>query len=79
VGRIYYLDSNATTPLDPQVREAMAPYLAERFANPSSIYKFAQEFRGEVEAAREQVPSSSTPRRKRLFLRQEGPKPTTRR
>jgi cysteine desulfurase len=55
VGRIYYLDSNATTPLDPQVREAMAPYLAERFANPSAIYKFAQEVRGEVEAAREQV------------------------
>ena len=55
MGRIYYLDSNATTPLDPQVREAMAPYLAERFANPSSIYKFAQEVRGEVEAAREQV------------------------
>jgi len=55
VGRIYYLDSNATTPLDPRVREAMAPYLAERFANPSAIYKFAQEVRAEVEAAREQV------------------------
>jgi cysteine desulfurase len=53
--RIYYLDSNATTPLDPQVREAMAPYLAERFANPSAIYKFAQGVRGEVEAARENV------------------------
>jgi cysteine desulfurase len=55
VGRIYYLDSNATTPLDPRVREAMAPYLAERFANPSAIYKFAQEVRGDVEAARERV------------------------
>ena len=55
MGRIYYLDSNATTPLDPQVREAMAPYLAERFANPSAIYKFAQEVRGDVEAARERV------------------------
>lgn len=53
--RIYYLDSNATTPLDPQVREAMAPYLAERFANPSAIYRFAQEVNGEVEAAREQI------------------------
>lgn len=53
--RIYYLDSNATTPLDPQVREAMAPYLAERYANPSAIYRFAQEVRGEVEAARERV------------------------
>lgn len=55
MGRIYYLDSNATTPLDPRVREAMAPYLAERFANPSAIYKFAQEVRGDVEAARERV------------------------
>jgi cysteine desulfurase len=55
VDRIYYLDSNATTPLDPQVREAMAPYLAERYANPSAIYRFAQEVRGEVEAARERV------------------------
>jgi cysteine desulfurase len=55
MGRIYYLDSNATTPLDPQVREAMAPYLAERFANPSAIYRFAQEVRGAVEAARKHV------------------------
>jgi cysteine desulfurase len=55
VDRIYYLDSNATTPLDPQVREAMAPYLAERYANPSAFYRFAQEVRGEVEAARERV------------------------
>jgi cysteine desulfurase len=52
MGRIYYLDSNATTPIDPQVREAMAPYLAERYANPSAIYRFAQEVRREVEAAR---------------------------
>jgi cysteine desulfurase len=55
VDRIYYLDSNATTPLDPRVREAMAPYLAERYANPSAIYRFAQEVRGAVEAARERV------------------------
>lgn len=52
---IHYLDSNATTPLDPRVLEAMIPYLAERFANPSSIYKSAQEVRGEVEKAREKV------------------------
>jgi cysteine desulfurase len=55
VDRIHYLDGNATTPLDPQVREAMIPYLAERFANPSGIYKIAQEVRGEVEEAREKV------------------------
>ena len=55
MGGIHYLDSNATTPLDPQVREAMIPYLTERFANPSAIYKYAQEVRGEVEGAREKV------------------------
>jgi cysteine desulfurase len=55
VGGIHYLDSNATTPLDPRVGAAMAPYLGERFANPSAIYKFAQEVRGEVEDARAKV------------------------
>jgi cysteine desulfurase len=55
VGGIHYLDSNATTPLDPRVGEAMAPYLAERFANPSAIYTFAQEVREELEEARAQV------------------------
>lgn len=55
MGGIHYLDSNATTSLDPQVREAMIPYLTERFANPSAIYKLAQEVRGEVEEARAQV------------------------
>ena len=52
---IHYLDSNATTPVDPRVREAMIPYFSERFANPSAFYRFAQEVRGEVEAARERV------------------------
>ena len=55
MGGIHYLDSNATTPLDPQVGEAMIPYFTERFANPSAIYTYAQEVRGEVEGAREQV------------------------
>jgi cysteine desulfurase len=53
--RIHYLDSNATTPVDPRVREAMIPYFTERFANPSAFYRFAQEVRGEVEKARERV------------------------
>jgi cysteine desulfurase len=52
---IHYLDSNATTPLDPLVREAMAPYLAGRFANPSAIYRFAHEVKEGVEEAREHV------------------------
>lgn len=55
MGVIHYLDSNATTPLDPQVGEAMAPYLAERFANSSAIYTCAHEVRRGVEGAREKV------------------------
>jgi len=33
-----YLDHNATTPVDPQVLEAMLPYLREEYGNPSSAY-----------------------------------------
>lgn len=52
---VHYLDSNATTPLDPRVLEAMRPYLTGKFANPSSIYKFARDIRAELEQAREKV------------------------
>lgn len=50
-----YFDNNATTPLDPRVREAMAPYLDDRHGNPSSAHRFGREARRAVEAAREQV------------------------
>lgn len=50
-----YLDHNATTPLDPRVREAMLPWLGERHGNPSSIHRFGRAAREAVEGAREQV------------------------
>jgi cysteine desulfurase len=50
-----YLDYNATTPLDKRVFEKMRPYLGEVYANPSSIYYFAQNARKAVEDARNQV------------------------
>jgi cysteine desulfurase len=50
-----YLDHNATTPLDPRVREAMLPWLGERFGNPSSIHRVGQAARNAVEEAREHV------------------------
>ena len=50
-----YLDYNATTPLHPQVLEAMLPYLAEHFGNPSSSHPYGLMTKGAVEAAREQV------------------------
>lgn len=50
-----YLDHNATTPLDPRVREAMLAWLGERHGNPSSIHRFGQAAKNAVEEAREKV------------------------
>lgn len=50
-----YLDNAATTALDPQVLEAMMPYLTEKFGNPSSIYSYGRETRLAVETARKTV------------------------
>ena len=52
-----YLDYNATTPVDPEVAEAMLPYLTQRFGNPSSSHPYGAEARAAVETARRQVAS----------------------
>ncbi|HSJ04449.1 MAG: cysteine desulfurase family protein [Verrucomicrobium sp.] len=50
-----YLDSNATTPTDPRVLEAMMPFLTKHFANPSSGHAGGRLVHKAVEQAREQV------------------------
>lgn len=50
-----YLDNAATTALDPEVLEAMLPYLSDHFGNPSSIYSFGRETRLAIENARRTV------------------------
>ncbi len=54
MNRIYF-DNAATTSLDPQVFEAMMPFLTEKFGNPSSIYSYGRETRMAVEQARKSV------------------------
>ena len=53
--RRVYLDNNATTPVLPEVLEAMQPYFGEHFGNASSIHHHGQETRAAVERARESV------------------------
>jgi len=50
-----YLDHNATTPLDPAVREAMLPWLGERFGNASSRHEYGRAARKAIDEARAQV------------------------
>lgn len=50
-----YLDSAATTPMDPDVFEAMKPVLQSRFANPSSLHEPAQKVRKKLESVRDEI------------------------
>lgn len=50
-----YLDYQATTPLAPEAREAMLPYMEDKFGNPHSPHRMGREAAAAVEAAREQV------------------------
>lgn len=50
-----YLDNNATTKVDPAVLEAMLPFFAERYGNPSSMHGFGGGVGRDVSRAREQV------------------------
>jgi cysteine desulfurase len=50
-----YLDYNATTPVEPEVLDAMLPYFSAEFANAASIHTPGQRARAAIETAREQV------------------------
>jgi cysteine desulfurase len=51
--RTIYLDYNATTPLDPAVRNAMMPFLGEIWGNPSSVHHVGQKARAWLDDARD--------------------------
>ena len=57
LSRPIYLDHNASTPLLPEVLEAMLPYLADHYGNPSSPHYYGYTMREAVETAREQLAS----------------------
>lgn len=50
-----YLDNAATTPLDPEVFEAMRPFMLEDFGNPSSTHAHGRKVRAAIESARKKI------------------------
>ena len=55
VPRTIYFDYNATTPLDPAVRDAMLPFLGEVWGNPSSVHHVGRKARALLDDARDRV------------------------
>lgn len=55
MGELIYLDNAATTPVDPEVLNAMLPFLKDKYGSASTLYSIGREAREAVEMAREQV------------------------
>ncbi len=55
MGDTIYLDHAATTPIDPEVLDAMMPFLTEKFGSASTLYSLGREARDAVEEARANV------------------------
>lgn len=53
--KLIYMDNAATTPVKPEVLEAMLPYFTEKFGNPSSIYSISSENKKAITDAREVI------------------------
>jgi cysteine desulfurase len=62
-----YLDYQATTPLAPEARAAMAPWLDEKYANPHSSHKLGREAAAAIEVARDQI-TALLPKGGRLYF-----------
>jgi len=70
--REVYFDYGATTPLRPEVVEAMIPYLKEQFGNPLSLHRFGEAPRQAVEEAREKVAALIGARSNEIYFTASG-------
>jgi cysteine desulfurase len=67
-----YLDHAATTPVRPEVRDAMAPYLDERFGNPSSMHRWGRQARNALEDARARLAAALGAQRRDVIFTSGG-------
>jgi cysteine desulfurase len=67
-----YLDNAATTPLRPEARQAMLPYLGETFGNPSSAHRYGRAARAGLEHARRQVAAATGARPNQVLFTSGG-------
>lgn len=70
--RMIYLDHAATTPVKPEVLEAMLPYFTERFGNASSIYTLGRESKKAIEEARDKVAAAIHAQSREIFFTGSG-------
>lgn len=70
--RLIYMDHAATTPVRPEVLEAMLPYFTQKFGNASSIYTLGRESKKAVEEAREKVAAAFGAQAKEIFFTGSG-------
>ena len=67
-----YLDNAATTPLHPKAKAVMLPYLAEAFANPSSVYGPARQVRKAIDDARQTIANAISATAPEIFFTASG-------
>jgi cysteine desulfurase len=70
--QLVYMDHAATTAVDPEIVQAMVPYLHNHFGNPSSIYSIAREAKEAVDSARGQVATALGAKPDEIFFTSGG-------
>ncbi|MBQ3449909.1 MAG: aminotransferase class V-fold PLP-dependent enzyme, partial [Synergistaceae bacterium] len=67
-----YMDHTATTPVSPEVMQAMTPYFSDVFGNPSSVYSFSRKSRAAIDKARSQVANALNADSSEIFFTGSG-------
>jgi len=70
--KFIYLDHSATTPVKPEVLEAMIPYFTQKFGNASSVYSIGRESKKAIEEARDKVAMALGAQSKEIFFTGSG-------